>query len=546
MSERPEQGRSATRTLLRFLGSLLATLGRTLRGQVVKRVGGPARYQVIVLFAAVLGLSSADASTVGAVAPQLEQALHISNAEIGLLSSVALLSGAVFVLPVGLLVDRIRRIPVLSIAILIWSAATLASAFAPDYSALLITRLALGAVTAAAGPAIASLTGDYFPASERGRVYAYILAGESAGTAVGFVISGTLASAISWRLAFVALAIPGFFLARTIWRTIPEPLRGGQSRLAPGVESLQQAVEVSHMRADHPADEPATETSESDAGELAQEAASRRGIEPDPHLVLDEDPQQMGLVRSTKYIFSVPTNLVLILSQALGYFYLAGLSTFALLFARGHYHISQITAELMLLLLVVGGVLGTLAGGRLTDALLRRGMLEARIWVPALCYVGAAVLLIPGFVGSSVTPAIWFDIAGAALIAAANPPLDAARLDVMPAGLWGRAQSTRNLMTSLAQALAPLLFGGLSSLIAGIVPAQTPVGTHVHGAISSSTATGLEITFLILLATLAAAGLFLATARHTYPRDVATAGASRQARRRREAPTEVPGRPVAG
>ncbi len=536
----------ALSAMLRSIGQLLALLGRALRGQVVKRVGGPARYQVISMFAAVLALSSADASTVGAVAPQLEEALHISNAEIGLLSSVALLTGAVFVLPMGLLVDRIRRVPLLAVTVVIWSTATLASAFAPNYSTLLVTRLALGAVTAVAGPAIASLTGDYFPASERGRVYAYILAGESAGTAVGFVISGTLASAISWRAAFVVLAIPGFFLARTMWRTIPEPLRGGQSRLAPGVESLDQAVAVSHMRADHQPDEPLTETSDGGEGELAQEAASRRGVQPDPHLVLDEDPQQMGLIRSTKYIFSVPTNLVLILSQALGYFYLAGLSVFALLFARGHYHVSQITAELMLLVLVVGGVLGTLAGGRLTDAMLRRGMLEARIWVPAVCYVLAAILLIPGFLGSSVTPAIWFDAAGAGLIAAANPPLDAARLDVMPAGLWGRAQSTRSLLSSLAQAAAPLVFGGLSSLIAGIVPAQTPVGTHVHGAISSSTTTGLEITFLILLSTLAAAGLFLATARHTYPRDVATAAASRQARRRREAPTEVQGPAVTG
>ena len=36
--------------------------------------------------------------------------------------------------------------------------------------------------------------------------------------------------------------------------------------------------------------------------------------------------------------------------------------------------------------------------GRVTDLLLRRGMLEARVWVPALCYVGAAGLLIPGFI----------------------------------------------------------------------------------------------------------------------------------------------------
>jgi hypothetical protein len=72
------------------------------------------------------------------------------------------------------------------------------------------------------------------------------------------------------------------------------------------------------------------------------------------------------------------------------------------------------------------------------------------------------------------------------------------------------------------------VFGGLADLIAGITPQQTPVGTHPHAAISSGTATGLEVSFLILLTTLAAAGVILARARFTYPRDVATAAASRQ------------------
>jgi hypothetical protein len=165
--------------------------------------------------------------------------------------------------------------------------------------------------------------------------------------------------------------------------------------------------------------------------------------------------------------------------------------------------------------------------------MLRRGILEARVWVPAACYIGAALLLIPGFVATKLFPALWFDIAGAALLSAANPPLDAARLDIMPAGLWGRAESTRTFLRSLAQALAPIVFGGLSQLIAGIVPSQTPVGTHVHGVISSKSATGLEITFLILLVTLIGAGVFLLFARRTYPRDVATAAASHQGGRER-------------
>ncbi len=85
-----------------------------------------------MLFGAVLALNGADTATVGAVAPQLEHALHIGNTKIGLLSSVALLVGAVFTIPVGLLVDRIKRIPMLSVSIVLWSVASLLSAFAGE------------------------------------------------------------------------------------------------------------------------------------------------------------------------------------------------------------------------------------------------------------------------------------------------------------------------------------------------------------------------------------------------------------------------------
>ena len=68
---------------------------RRVRGHMVDAVGGPARARVITLLACVLALNSADTSTIGAVAPQLKRALHINNAQIGLLSSVTLLVGAV-------------------------------------------------------------------------------------------------------------------------------------------------------------------------------------------------------------------------------------------------------------------------------------------------------------------------------------------------------------------------------------------------------------------------------------------------------------------
>jgi len=235
----------------------------------------------------------------------------------------------------------------------------------------------------------------------------------------------------------------------------------------------------------------------------------------------------MPLLRSIRYILSIPSNLLIVIGSSLGFFYLGGLNTFALLFVKGQYHASQATAELVLAMLVVGAIVGTLLGGRITDVLLRRGNLEARVWFPAACYIGAAVLLIPGFLGSHLTPALWFDVAGAALLAAANPPTQAARLDIMPAGLWGRAESVRTFVRSLFMAAAPLVFGGLAQLIAGIVPSQAPIGTHPH-APPSHESTGLQVTFLIMIATLIAAGILTARARYTYATDVATAAASEE------------------
>ena len=245
--------------------------------------------------------------------------------------------------------------------------------------------------------------------------------------------------------------------------------------------------------------------------------------------MLHEDPRTLTLIESVRYILSIPTNVLMIISSSLGYFFFAGLSTFALLFVRGHYHVGQAESELVLALLVIGALIGTLVSGWLDDRLLRRGALNSRVWIPAVCYLGAAGLLIPGLISDHLTPALWFDVGGAALLSAANPPLDAARLDIMPAGLWGRAESVRTVIRSLAQALAPILFGLLAAGIAGIAQVkQAPPGTKNIPAISPSEARGLEITFLVMLVALVAAGISLLRARHTYPRDVATAGASHQ------------------
>jgi MFS family permease len=378
------------------------------------------------------------------------------------------------------LADKVRRTWLLGAAIVLWGVAMIWSATVPTFGQLLVARLFLGVVTAAAGPVVASLVGDYFHASERGRIYGFILAGELLGAGIGFGVTGDIA-ALSWRAAFVVLALPAFALAWFVFH-MPEPERGGA------------AAEAGPM-------EP------TDAQRLARE----RGLEPDPDLVLHGDPRRLGLIAATRHILRVRTNIVLIAASACGYYFLAGIQTFGVEFVTQQYRIDTALANLLLLVIGGGAIVGVLAGGTLGDLLLRRGRLNARILVSAIAATACVVLFLPATLTRSATTALPYLVFAALALAAQNPPLDAARLDVMVPLLWGRAEGVRTMLRTLAMALAPLIFGLLSD--------------HVFG----GGRVGLQRTFLVMLIPLAGSAYFLFKGLRTYPRDVATAAAGSRA-----------------
>jgi MFS family permease len=456
---------------------LLIRAGKAGNRALARRTGGEERAKVVLVLAAVLALSSADASTVGASATHLRSSLGISNTDIGLLVSVTSIVGAVASIPFGLLADRVRRTWLLGSAIILWGLAMIWSATVPDFGQLLLARVCLGGVTAVAGPVVASLTGDYFPSSDRGRIYGYILAGELIGAGVGFGVTGDIA-ALSWRAAFVILALPAFALAWFVF-TLREPERGST---AEGTEGAS------------PTD--------------AQRLADDQGIEPEPELVLDRDPAHMGLIAATRYILRVRTNIVLIAASALGYYFLAGVQTFGIEFVTHQYRINQALANLLLLVVGGGAVVGVLAGGTIGDRLLKRGYLNGRVLVAAISASLCVVLFVPALLVRDASTALPYIVFAALALSAQNPPLDAARLDVMVPLLWGRAEGVRTFLRTMAQALAPLLFGAVSDYVFG------------------GGRNGLKWTFVVMLVPLAGSAVFLVRGLRTYPRDVATAAAS--------------------
>lgn len=490
MPVKPEVRLSVLRALPRQAG----TWGML---RLCRLLGGQDRARVIVILSCVLALDTADKGTVGALVPELKHSLGITNTEVGALTAVSSGIGALAAIPVGMLTDRVNRVRLLTASIAAWSLAMGLSGLADSFTWLLLSRLALGAVTATAGPTLASLIGDYFPPSERARIYGFILTGEMAGAGFGLIVSGDLAGLLSWRYAFWFLALVGLGLLFVMIRWLHEPARGGQSRMKPSTPSGKPARNDSREQS-------------SQYDQLAQKVIRQRDVQPDPNLMYD-DSRAMSLWEAARYVLRIPTNRIMIVASAIGYFFFAGLRTFSVEFSTNHYDLSRATVSGLVPIIGLGALVGVLSGGRLADRLMRHGRPSARVSVPAVAYIIAAILFLPGLLTTTAVFAILVFTLAAGALAAANPPLDAARLDVVDYRLWGRAESIRTVLRMAAEAIAPLAFGFLADLLGGA---------------GGGRASGLEYTFLIMLVPLVANGLILRRARRTYPRDVASAVAS--------------------
>ncbi len=459
-------------------------------------LGGPARTRVVVLLAAVLATSSADMGMIGALARELEAAFQISQAKFGLLATASSGIGALVTVPMGALADHVPRTRLLIYTIVLWSIALLFSGAAGSYAWLLASRLALGGAIAASGPLLASLLGDYIPVDERAKVYGWILSGELVGAGLGLLAGGAIATVLPWRYGFWLLAVLGLGLAAAVLRWLPEPARGGASRVVAGAQTVPDSTPVS-LRGN-----PFRREEGRGSGDLRRESRA--------------------LWEAFVFILRIRTVRILVVSSSIGYFFFAGLRTFTIVFVQGWFRVN--TREITLLVLAVGAaaLAGTMLGGRMADQFLARGHPNARIIVPALTYTAAALLFAPGLLTRSVLVALPFFLLGTTMLAAANPPLDAARLDIVTPWLWGRAESARTVLRLVAEAIAPLSFGLLADWLGGSRKAGN--------------AAGLRDAFLLMLVPLLANGLITLWARRSYVPDMQAAeaeAAEAEAARRR-------------
>ena len=445
----------------------------------------------IFVLASVLALDGADRTALGALAPALKAEFHIGNTEIGLLASAFAVVGALAIVPIGILTDRARRVTILLVCVGIWCVAMGVAAAAMSFAVLFAARITLGVLSAAGGPPVTSMIGDLFPADVRGRVLGWVKSGELAGAGLGFLVAGLVVWAFSWRGVFVTLALLGVVVAVAVAR-LREPRRGGENDL-PGAD--ERGV---------------------DAPTQLKELVAEDDAEAPPELVLEGDQSELSMRPAMEYVFRVRTVVMIVAASALGDVFFTALQVFGVLYLVEQFGISASEASILIPLVGVGGFVGVVLGGKFGDVLIEHGVLNGRLNIGAWSYLAAAIVLVPVFVVTSLAVALPFLVVAGALLTAPIAPLEAARLDVVHPQLRGRAEGARMVARVAAQAVAPLVFGVLSSTF------------------GRTEAEGLQVAFLVLLPLLAASSFLLFLATRHYPGEVAAVEQSHI-----EAPTDV-------
>jgi len=185
----------------------------------------------LVLLTALNLLNYIDRSVLFAVQPLIQEEFHRSDAEFGLVTSAFFIVYMLAAPLVGPLADRFRRKPILVAGAVLWSAATMLTAATHSFTVLFIRHAIVGIGEASFATISPTWVADLFPQERRGRILGIFYLAIPVGTAVGYLVGGTLGPKFGWRVPFYLAGAPGLLLA-VVLAFLPEPERGAQDTLS--------------------------------------------------------------------------------------------------------------------------------------------------------------------------------------------------------------------------------------------------------------------------------------------------------------------------
>ena len=220
-------------------------LGRSLRSrQGVRMTSGSAamftpayRSYALGLLVVVYVLNFVDRQILTILAKPIADELQFSDTQLGLLTGPAFALFYTFAgIPIARWADVGVRRSIIALALLVWSGMTALTAGAASLSQLALARVGVGVGEAGCSPPAHSLISDLFPIERRATALAVYSLGIPIGGALGSLLGGWIGQLYGWRVAFLAVGLPGVLLALVVRFTLREPPRA----VVHGRESVRQ------------------------------------------------------------------------------------------------------------------------------------------------------------------------------------------------------------------------------------------------------------------------------------------------------------------
>ena len=344
-------------------------------------------------------LNYVDRNVLFAVQPLVQSEFHLTNTQLGYLTSAFLGFYMVAAPFVGPLADRYSRKLIIGLGAIFWSALTLLTAVTHTYTELLIRHTLVGIGEATFVTIAPTFVADLFPENVRGRILGVFYLAIPVGSAAGYLLGGQLAPHHGWRFPFYIAAVPGFVLALIVL-FLKEPLRGQ-------FDSLKETPERGTI---------------------------------------------LGLARNPAYLTAT-------LGMAAMTFSLGGIQVWMpqFLYSARHYSLEAANFKFGIII-VVDGILASLLGGWLGDYLLRRTKASYYLVSAVSMALGVPVMIVALFVpGRAMIPAI----AVAAFFLLFNTsPLNAALLNSVGAHIRATAIAVNIFMIHiLGDVPSPTMMG---------------------------------------------------------------------------------------
>ncbi len=183
------------------------------------------RWFVVAVFFVFMLLHQCDKLLIGPLTTPIMKEFGINHAQMGFITTGALIVGAFFYPLWGYLYDRYARAKLLALASFIWGATTWISAIAPTYPTFMATRASTG-IDDSSYPGLYSLISDYFMPQVRGKIYGLLELSMPIGYLLGMILGLFLGGVVGWRGVFYITGSLGILLAAIIFFSVREPPRG--------------------------------------------------------------------------------------------------------------------------------------------------------------------------------------------------------------------------------------------------------------------------------------------------------------------------------